>query len=657
MLTVPILTARVIKPFSKIHRIPQKSARFNGDTANLRKYGIRLAIAFCIGLLSILLCSPVAAQNRPQTKVPVVLDGRELLEIGPSGNADAEERATFITSELKSALTDSKNGDKPPQIEIVRRQNEVVLEVGDRPFMRVAEGDTIGALYPENQAEIWQEKLQAGLNKSWQERQPEYTRRALKQVAIAFFVALLLQVLLILLCRHVQQRQSRQSQGRWGSVKLLILILLQIGVWVAFIIYSAQLFPVTREWFYYLVKLLDNTFNNRIFQLGEEAISLNRVLILILMVAALWVGVGWFVRTLRSRLLTLTAANRSHQDAIAFFVRYSLLFIGVLLVLNAGGIDFQSLAFLLGAIGVGIGFGLQNIAKDFISGLILIVARPIKIGELVQVGEFQGLVLRIGARTTEISHVDRHIITVPNSRFIEGEVLNWNRSGLTRVKAYVKVSYGSDIDFVSKVLLAATQVEHPDILRHPPPKVKFREYAEDGLQFRVAAFISDPLKQPKVRTHLYSQIERYLRRYGIEVPRPQQDLHLKDLNPEISAWVRSQTPEDDRPQPRKFPPVEEPEIREEYDWEAIATAMAGPDGVPVKDRRFQFKVFPDVFLGSDAVEWLMFHERATREEAILMGQLMLEMGIIHSVLNEQKFKDEPTFYRFSEDEEIPPSPP
>jgi len=629
------------------------TVKLDGNMVRFRNDGFRLAIAFCIALLSVFLLSPLRAEEPPQTKVPVVLDGRELLEIGPSGNATAEERAEFITSELKSALADSAGADKPPEIEIVRRQNEVVLEVGDRPFVRVKEADTVGALYPENQAKIWQEKLQSGLHKSWRERTANYTRWAFQKIAIAFAVALLLQVLLILICRHVQQQQLRESQGRWGSLKLLILIVLQIGVWAAFIIYSMQLFPVTREWFYYLVKLLDSTFNNRIFQLGEEAISLNRVFVLILMVAALWIGVGWFVRILRSRLLTLTAANRSHQDAIAFFVRYSLLFIGVLLVLNAGGIDFQSLAFLLGAIGVGIGFGLQNIAKDFISGLILIVARPIKIGELVQVGEFQGLVLRIGARTTEISHVDRHIITVPNSRFIEGEVLNWNRSGLTRVKAYVKVPYGSDIDFVSKVLLAAAQVEHPDILRHPPPKVKFREYTEDGLQFRVVAFISDPLKQPKVRTHLYSQIERYLRRYGIEVPRPQQDLHLKDLNPEISAWVRSatahlsQTPEDDRPQPREFPPPEEPEIREEYDWDAIAAAMRGPEGVPVKDRRFQFKVFPDVFLGSDAVEWLMVHERATREEAILMGQLMLEMGIINSALNENKFQDEPLFYRFS----------
>lgn len=177
--------------------------------------------------------------------------------------------------------------------------------------------------------------------------------------------------------------------------------------------------------------------------------------------------------------------------------------------------------------GVGIGFGLQNIAKDFISGLILIVARPIKVGELVQVGDFQGLVQRIGARTTEVSHIDRYIVTVPNSRFIEGEVLNWNRSGLTRVKVYVDIAYGTDFDLVHQVLLAVAQIPHPEILRHPPPKAQFRGYLESALKFRIVVFIRDPLKEPKVRTHLYSQIELYLRKYQIQVPFPQRDLHVK----------------------------------------------------------------------------------------------------------------------------------
>ncbi|MEM1169776.1 MAG: mechanosensitive ion channel domain-containing protein [Cyanobacteria bacterium P01_H01_bin.35] len=617
--------------------------------ARFQKYLVRFALVLCLSLLSIFILSPVQAEDATIVKVPVVLDGRELLEIGPLGKVTAQERAEFITSTLESALADSIERGKPPEVIVVRSSQNVVLKVDSRPLVEIPQ-DHLNSMHSEMQQQIWQEQLQQGLEQSWRERTPAYTRWAVKMLIIAFVTTLLFQGGLVLVFRYILRRKIKNPQRRWHSLQLLVLLLLQVGVWVTFINYGVQLFPITRSWFYEIFQLLDNTFNARMFQLGEETISLNRILAIALTIAALWIGVGWFVRILKSRLLPLTEAEPSHQDTIAFFVEYGLLSVGALLILNAGGVDFQSLAILLGALGIGIGFGLQNIVKDFICGLILIVARPIKVGELVQVGEFQGLVQRIGARTTDISNIERYIITIPNSRFIEGEVLNWNRSGITRVKAYVKIPYGTDIDFVYKVLLAAAQVEHPDILRHPPPKVKFREYVEDGLQFRVVAFIRDPLTQPKVRTHLYNLIERYLRKYGVEVPRPQQDLHLKDLDPELYGWLRSQTPVEYRPLPQEIPTIEPPSSKEEYDWEAISSAMRGENGVPIKDRRFQFKLFKNVFLGSEAVEWLMINERATREEAILMGELMLKQGIIHHVFDEHNFKDEPLFYRFYSDE-------
>lgn len=630
-------------PFSSFFPVPSS---FN-YMSRLQKYGFRLILALCICLLSIFLLSPALAEDATSVKAPVVLDGRELLEIGPLGKVTAQERAELITSTLKSALAESIQRRTPPQIKVVRSDREVVLNIDSRPLVQVTEADVLNSMYSDIQVQMWQEKLQQGLNKSWQERTSAYTRWAVKKLIIAFLITLLFQVVLVLAFRYIQRQKLQNPYRRWHSLQLLGLRLLQVGVWATLIKYGIQLFPMTRAWFYEAVKLLDTTFNSRMFKLGEESISLSQVLAIALTIVALWVVVSWFVSILKSRFLPLTETERSHQDTIAFFVQYGLLSIGAVLILNAGGVDFQSLAILLGALGVGIGFGLQNIVKDFICGLILIVDRPIKVGELVQVGEFQGLVQRIGTRTTDISNIERYIITIPNSRFIEGELLNWNRSGITRVKTYVKVPYGTDIDFVYKVLLAAAQVEHPDILRHPPPKVKFRQYLEDGLQFRVVAFICDPLKQPKVRTHLYNQIERFLRKYGVEVARPQQDLHL---DPEIYAWLRSQTPMEHRLHPEEIPSIEPPAIKEEYDWEAIATAMRGTNGVSIKDRKFQFKKFKNVFFGSDAVEWLMIHERATREEAVLMGQLMLQQGIIHHVLDEHNFKDEPLFYRFYNDE-------
>ena len=613
--------------------------------ARLQKYKLRFALVVCISLLSVFLLFPAQAKDTIRVKVPVVLDGRELLEVGALGKLTAQERAKFMTSILKSALADSIERGTPPDVKVVRSNQNVVLKVDSRPLVEIAE-DTFNSMYSEMQVQMWQKQLQQGLEKSWRERTPAYTRWAVKMLTIAFLITLLLQGGLVLLFRYVLRQKIKNPHRRGGSLRLLGLVLLQIAIWAIFINYGVQLFPITRGWFYEIFQLLDNTFNARMFQLGEETISLNRILTIALTIAALWIGVGWLVSILKSRLLPLTGAETSHQDTIAFFLQYGLLSVGALLILNAGGVNFQSLALLLGALGVGIGFGLQNIVKDFICGLILIVARPIKVGELVQVGNFQGLVQRIGARTTDVSNVERYIITIPNSRFIEGEVLNWNRSGITRVKAYVKIPYGTDIDFVYKVLLAAAQVEHPDILRHPPPKVKFREYVENGLQFRMVAFIRDPLKQLEVRTHLYKQIEKYLRKYGVEVARPRQDIHLKDLDPEIYGGERSQTSAEDRLLSQEMLSIEPPSIKEEYDWDAISTAMGGENGVSIKDRRFNFKLFKNVFLGSEAVEWLMINERATREEAILMGELMLQQGIIHHVLDEHNFKDEPLFYRF-----------
>ena len=413
--------------------------------ARLQKYKLRFALVVCINLLSLFLLFPVQAEDTISVKAPVALDGRELLEVGALGKLTAQERAKFMTSILKSALADSIERGTPPDVKVVRSNQNVVLKVDSRPLVEVAE-DTFNSMYSEMQVQMWQKQLQQGLKQSWRERTPVYTRWAVKMLTIAFLTTLLLQGGLVLLFRYVRRQKIKNPQRRGHSLRLLGLVLLQIAVWAIFINYGVQLFPITRGWFYEIFQLLDSTFNAKMFELGEETISLNRILTIALTITGLWIGVGWFVSILKSRLLSLTGAEPSHQDTIAFFLQYGLLSLGALLILNAGGVDFQSLALLLGALGVGIGFGLQNIVKDFICGLILIVARPIKVGELVQVGDFQGLVQRIGARTTDISNIERYIITIPNSRFIEGEVLNWNRSGITRVKAYVKISYGTEIN-------------------------------------------------------------------------------------------------------------------------------------------------------------------------------------------------------------------
>jgi len=588
-------------------------------------------------------------------KVPVMLDGRKLFKVGETGNFTAQERANNINGLLQEKLDKNLLQGQSVNVTVQQQEGQTVLKVNNRYLVSVTEADLIPGMMPQEQAEIWQNQVKLALEKSLRERTPTYRNWAVKMMAIAFCITLIIQGGLFWLCRRYQRQQQLYKQNS-GSLKLLGLLLLQIAVWLGFIYYGLNLFPVLRRGLYQVNYLIGNTFTARMFKLGEVPISLNRILLIAIATVILWLVSNGLTQFFKRRILPLAGVDRSLQDSITFFVQYGLLFLGFLLILNAGGVDFQSIAILLSVIGVGIGFGLQNIAKDFISGLILIVARPIKIGELVQVGEFQGLVQRIGARTTEISHIDRYIITLPNSRFIEGEVLNWNRSGLTRVKTYVGVSYDSDIDFVYKVLQAASQVEHPDILRHPPPKVKFRGFGESELRFRVVAFIQDPLKEPKVRTHLSNQIEKYLKKYGVKIPYPQRDLHVKtpEISPVVQTWLKANDADFNlykTPLEAAVHSGEEPVVQDEYDWDAIVTAMRGENGVEIKDRRFQFKVFPKVFLGSEAVNWFMKYEKATREEAILIGQLMLQQGIIHHVLDEHDFKDEPLFYRFYLDED------
>ena len=271
--------------------------------------------------------------------------------------------------------------------------------------------------------------------------------------------------------------------------------------------------------------------------------------------------------------------------------------------------------------------------------------------------------MRIGARTTEISHVDRYIMTVPNSRFIEETVKNWHRSGLTRVKVYIDVAYNSDRDLVFKALLAAAQVYHPDILKHPPPKARFREFGDRSLLFRVVVFIKDPFKEPKVRNHLQKHIDINLRKYGIEIPFPQRDINLKipQLDELVANLVKIYVPQQPKlyyPQPQDtssgsepLASIEELTIYDEYDWESLVSAMRGEHGVKIQARRYGLKVYSKVFLGSEAVAWLIQYEKATKAEAIAIGQMMIENNIIHHVLDEHDFKDEPLFYRFYLDEE------
>ena len=621
---------------------------------------VSIACWFCLCLYSLPALAKVNAAPLP-SKADIVLDGRKLFEISSSGNFGAARRAEKINSLLQNQLQQYSNSPTDLDVTVAKQSDWTVIRVNGRHLLTVAENDLIPGMMAQEQAEVWQEQIELALERAIEERTPARFKWNIKMMAIAFAIVAAIQFGLFGLKRHYS-RERLKSPQRWISWAILVILGLQTSIWLIFVCYCFYLFPQTRTWQYDLWQYISDTFNTEIFDFGAEmAVSLRRIITVILLGIGWWLFVGWFSQLLKSSILPLTEFESTLQSSIAFLTRYGLLFLGILLILNAGGIDFRSLTIIISALGVGIGFGLQSIAKDFISGMILTFTRPIKIGELVEVGDDKGLVLHIGARTTEISHVDRHIMTIPNSRFIEETIRNWHRSGLTRVKVYVDVAYDSDRDLVYKALLAAAQVYHPDILKHPPPKAKFRNFSDRSLEFRVVVFVKDPFKEPKVRNHLQKHIDLNFRKYGIEIPFPQRDLNFNvpQLDELVANLVDTYAPSKPKlyyPQAqnnlsdRKLPSIEELTIHDEYDWDALVTAMRGEHGVSITERRYGFKTYDKVFLGSEAVSWLIQYEKATLAEAIAIGQLMIEKNIIHHILDEHDFKDEPLFYRFYLDE-------
>lgn len=624
-----------------------------------------LAIFFSLGLfLSGALADSNSATVADNQSAFVVLDGRELFSINQSNSLTATQRAEKINSLLKTKLKQYANSEQTPDVTVEKQANWTVVRVDRRHLVTVTKNDLIPGMMAQEQAQIWQEKIETALQQGIRERSPAYLTRASIKVAIALGCGSIAQFGLFKLNRYCRRKQLELSNKLSSSWAILGIFLLQAGIWLTLINYAANLFPLTRNWQYQILALLDNTFNAPTINLGGNTnISLRHILISILLSIGLWFLVRWVSLLLKSQILPLTGLEDTLQSSIAFLTRYGLLFLGLLLILNSSGIDFRSLTIIISALGVGIGFGLQTIAKDFISGIILSLTRPIKIGELVEVGEHKGLVLRIGARTTEISHVDRYIMTVPNSRFIEETIKNWHRSGYTRVKVYIDVAYDSDRDLVYKALLAAAQVHHPDILKHPPPKAQFRSFGDRSLLFRVVVFVKNPLKEPKVRNHLQKLIDINLRKYGIKIPFPQRDLNIKipQIDDLVANLARMHAPNESQ---LYYPPntsiknnqvlesvSEEINIQAEYNWQALVAAMRGENGVEIKDRRYGLRVHAKTFIGSEAVDWLIEHEKATRAEAIAIGQLMIEQRLIHHVLDEHDFKDESLFYRFYLDEE------
>ena len=214
--------------------------------------------------------------------------------------------------------------------------------------------------------------------------------------------------------------------------------------------------------------------------------------------------------------------------------RYGIFVIGILLTLSEMHLDLGRLGWLMAAVGVGLGFGLQEIVSNFVSGIILLVERPVQVGDTVTVGTMSGKVRRINIRATTILNFDRQEVILPNRSLITREVTNWTRGDtINRLVISIGVAYGSDVEKVSEILVQIAR-EDPDVMKDPAPSVVFMQHGESSLDFNLRVFIPSPEAIMVLRDRLNKRINREFEKHGIEIPFPQRDLHIK------SSVVRTQ---------------------------------------------------------------------------------------------------------------------
>ena len=313
----------------------------------------------------------------------------------------------------------------------------------------------------------------------------------------------------------------------------LIVRLLSLAAIIGWAVFAANRFRVFRPVYAFVESIL-----TRSFQIGEIGISLGHVLVFFVSIyVAFWAAKATRY-LLQEEVLTRMSLPRGVGNSVASLTYYAVLLLGALVALTAAGFKMTQLAFIFGALGVGIGFGLQNVVNNFVSGLILMFERPIQPGDVVEITGTSGRVREIGMRATTIKTFDGADVVVPNGTLLSEKLTNWTLLDRNRrLDIDIGVAYGSDPAKLS-ALLQRTALQTTGIVSSPEPVVLFLGFGASALNFGIRAWTYDYDNSASIRSDLVTRIYNALNEAGIEMPFPQQDIHLRSVSEEAVEKLR-----------------------------------------------------------------------------------------------------------------------
>lgn len=268
-----------------------------------------------------------------------------------------------------------------------------------------------------------------------------------------------------------------------------------------------------------------------LFTIGETSITLWMLLYLTVLILLFLFVVGRLHHWLVHKLLTRTNMSLGARTTTGTIVRYFLLLLGLIIILQTSGVDLSIINVLAGTLGIGVGFGLQNIVNNFISGLILLFEQPIKVGDRIEVGSVHGRVTRIGARSSTVLTNDNIAYIIPNLKFVTENIINWSHAD-QRVRFIIPIIVAADSDphLVEKLLLEAAR-EDPDVLDDPEPGVRLFGFGEDGMDFELRAWSHSLIQRRGYLTSkLNFAIYEKFKANQINLVIPQRELFIHNLD-------------------------------------------------------------------------------------------------------------------------------